>query len=522
MSAILSVAALRALETGMAAGLPAGALMERAGAKAGAWLDARLRSLGRLPGRVLVLCGPGGNGGDGLVCARHLRLAGHAVHVWAPLEIRHPDSRRAADAWLACGGTLGPPAEGFSPDLLVDALLGIGARRGLDGPLRSALDQAAGHGCPVVALDVPSGLDADRGAWLEGHRGLQAQFTLSFLAGKPGLYTGAGLQASGEVHVFGLGAPAMTGPDALNQTSTFPTLLQSRPRDSHKGMFGTVAVLRGETALRGASQIAARAALDLGAGRVHWCGGIDDAPVPDPVVPELMCGRPPEAQDAVWVLGCGMGQTQGARETLQAHLAMACRARVLDADALNLLACMPAGAGAGAAAIAAAGGTSVLTPHPAEAARLLRLTTTQVQADRPAAARQLARETRSWVVLKGAGSLIADAEGRCWFNTGGGPALATAGSGDALAGMVAALLAQCPDVGQAVRAAVWLHAAAASAHGIDLGLRASAIAPLAAQQLGRMRLQAALGSVLAAPGPQDDATAAARGQHRIVGHQHQG
>lgn len=272
-------------------------------------------------------------------------------------------------------------------------------------------------------------------------------------------------------------------PPASIDPQCLPALFAPRARDSHKGTHGTVAVIGGGPGMTGAVLLAARAALKLGAGKV--LAGFAQTPAPlacDSVQPELMLreaadllARAPEI--TAWVAGCGIGT-----DTLAANILSALFARrgpaplVLDADGLNLLAC-------GDIQPTWGPGPIVLTPHPTEAARLLNTDTAQVQTDRLAAARVLARRHRAWVVLKGAGTLVCTPDGHCLINPTGNPGLATAGTGDVLAGMLGSLAAQGLPLEQAVPAAVWLHGAAADAlvaQGVGpIGLTASELADAA-------------------------------------------
>lgn len=241
-----------------------------------------------------------------------------------------------------------------------------------------------------------------------------------------------------------------------------PALFAPRPADSHKGTFGTVAVIGGGPGMTGAALLAARAALKTGAGKVLVGFAQETAPLPcDPLQPELMlrdaaglhaAGLPVDA----WVAGCGLGIGAAGLAALSAVFEQRGDAPlVLDADGLNLLA---------AGRLPSWGpGPVILTPHPAEAARLLGGSVAQVQSDRPAAARALAARHQAWVVLKGAGTLVCRPDGHCRRNLTGNPGLATAGTGDVLAGMLGSLAAQGIPLDQAVPGAVWLHGAAADA-----------------------------------------------------------
>jgi hydroxyethylthiazole kinase-like uncharacterized protein yjeF len=481
---LYTTAELRAIEADAQASLPAATLMQRAGRAAAAWIDARFGA-GR---SVLVVCGPGNNGGDGYACARELAARGHAVECVALAESVTDDARAARAAWQADGGRVlhELPADRRC-DVVVDALFGIGLARPLAGRYFDAVRWIEAQAALVVALDVPSGLDADRGIWVGGVAGVHACATCTFLGAKPGLYTADGCDAAGEVFVDALGVDAPEAEGALVHPDQFETLLARRPRNTHKGSFGSVAVVGGGLGMVGAPLLAARAALRLGAGRVYVdCIGAPDLRF-DPAQPELMFRRLASLAevDAI-VVGCGLGTDDAAAAALAAAFERSVPL-VVDADALNLLAgrAPPDLIRGGVLEAHAAG--RVLTPHPLEAARLLGATAHEVQADRVAAARALARQTASIVVLKGAGTVIAHPAGRWWINPTGGPALATAGTGDVLAGMIGAFIAQGIEPIQAALAAAWLHGRAADEHGGDVGLVAGELPARAARLLVRLR-----------------------------------
>ncbi|MCF7767329.1 NAD(P)H-hydrate dehydratase [Achromobacter pulmonis] len=262
-----------------------------------------------------------------------------------------------------------------------------------------------------------------------------------------------------------------------------PALFAVRGADTHKGSFGTVGVVGGGRGMEGAALLAARAALKTGAGKVLVGFAQDSAPLPcDPLQPELMLRDARSLLDTdwgvtAWVAGCGIGAGAGAANALSELFVLRHRAPlVLDADGLNLLA-------NGGIQPNWGDGPVVLTPHPAEAGRLLRQETARIQADRPAAAQALARRFSAWVVLKGAGTVVCAPDGQWRCNTSGNPGLATAGTGDVLAGMLGSLLAQRLPLDQAVAGAVWLHGAAADAlvaRGIGpIGLTAGELADAA-------------------------------------------
>lgn len=471
---LLTQAQLRTIESDAEARFGPGVLMARAGEAAARWIASRWPEKTT---SVLIVCGPGNNGGDGYACALSLAQRGYAPELVAIAPAAARDAAAMRATWMQRHRVLDRLPDAARHDVVVDALFGIGLSRPLAGVFAAAADWINRQRAHVVSLDCPSGLDTGRGTWVGDTVGVCAQTTISFIAGKPGLYTGAGVDACGDVVIDGLGledAVVANGSSLrLNSPSEFSTVLAPRPRDTHKGSFGKLAVVGGNTGMVGAVLLAARAALRLGAGRVL----VDAIGAPelhvDLLQPELMLRKVTDLDqvDAA-VIGCGLGRDDRARAAMNGCLALGVPA-VIDADALALLPeSIPTRA--------------VLTPHPLEAARLLSEAVSQVQADRIGAALRLSARTRSLVVLKGAGSVIADGE-RAWINTTGGPALATAGTGDVLAGMIGALIAQGYSPRAATLAAVWLHGAAADTFGADIGLVAGDVAPLAAQELSRLR-----------------------------------
>jgi len=475
---LFSVPALRQIETAAQTHLPAGELMRLAGAAAAKMIQASDRDA-----RVLIVCGPGNNGGDGYVCAAELRARGQDVTVVALAAPATDDARAAAQRWRAVGGRVAAeiPATGHF-DVIVDAMFGIGLARPLSGAFLAAARWMAAQRQRVIALDVPSGLDADRGGWVGDVPGVMARETVTFLAAKPGLFTHHGVDAAGRVTVESLGVDPAAADGALLDAAEFAPALAPRARNSHKGSFGNLLVVGGHIGMVGAALIAARAALRLGAGRVYVdCIGAVDLRF-DPVQPELMFRRSADVTVDAIVIGCGLGTDAAASAAMRFALLQP-TPLVIDADALNLI----AADSSLRQALQKHAHARVLTPHPLEAARLLGSGAREVQSDRVRAARELAARFASIVALKGAGTVIAEPGGRYWINTTGSPALASAGTGDALAGMIGALTVQglAPEV--ATRAAVWLHGAAADEFGDDVGLVASAIAPIAARILARLR-----------------------------------
>ncbi len=476
---LYTVSALRQIESSAQANLPAGELMRRAGAAAARLIHGRQRDA-----RVLIVCGPGNNGGDGYVCGAELRALGHRVALVALAPPATDDARAAARRWADGGGaTLAALSDDEGFDVIVDAMFGIGMTRPLAGPFLDAARRMSAQRARVIAIDVPSGLDADRGAWVGDVPGVHASATMTFLGAKPGLYTHDGTDAAGRVTIDMLGVEPAPSPGALLDPADFAPVRAPRARNSHKGTYGNVLVVGGHVGMVGAALISARAALRLGAGRVYVdCIGVPDLRL-DPVQPELMFRRSSEVVpvDAI-VIGCGLGADEGAAAALRFALLQP-TPLVLDADALNRI----AADGALQQALLNHRAARVLTPHPLEAARLLGRGARDVQSDRIGAAVELAQRLASIVVLKGAGTVIAEPDGRWWINPTGSPALATAGTGDALAGMIGALIAQGFAADVATRAAAWLHGAAADEFGADVGLVAGEIAPIAARILARLR-----------------------------------
>jgi hydroxyethylthiazole kinase-like uncharacterized protein yjeF len=495
MNPLYSVAEIRAIEQAAAAALPAGALMQRAGqASANAALD--LLPFSTAHARVLVIAGPGDNGGDALEAAAHLSFTGAQVTVihYAPpgassleraaaLErARSSDARfrDAADAQIA----------GTEWNLVVDGLFGIGLKRPLTGELRElalAINQLS---CQVLALDVPSGLDADTGA-IVGADGvaIHATHTISFIGDKPGLHTCDGRDYAGLVDVSRLDIDASHFTPSrlhINNVKFFSRHLRARRHNSHKGSYGNVAVIGGAPGMSGAPLLAARAALNSGAGRVYALFTEDALPC-DPGQPELMCRLAGDFDMslATLVIGPGLGASRHAAELLAR--AVGCGSALLaDADALNLL----AADAALQSTLAKRPAAVVLTPHPLEAARLLGVGIAEVQADRVAAARTLAARLHACVILKGSGTVIASPGGNAVINTTGNPALATAGTGDVLAGLCGSLLAQGWPQWEAALAAVWLHGMAADVLVTEgtgpIGLTAGELIPAIRVALNRM------------------------------------
>jgi hydroxyethylthiazole kinase-like uncharacterized protein yjeF len=474
------VADLRTVESA-AAGQP---LMERAGHAAATVARDMLEA--SVP-RVLVLAGPGNNGGDALVVARWLKAWFFDVTV----AFHGDESRLSADAtaalrlWRESGGTTRRDWPDGGPwGIVVDGLFGIGLARAVEGVPAQWIERANAARAPILALDVPSGLNADTGVAYAPT--IRARRTATFLALKPGLLTADGPDHCGavSVHALEVGLGEQLPGRRLDWPPlafALPEALRRRARNVHKGSFGTLAIVGGSDGMVGAAILAGRAAVALGAGKV-WVGlAATERPAVDWVAPELMLRDAAEVvadrADAL-VAGPGLGRTAAAR-TLLARALDSPAPIALDADALNLL----ASDAELARRVAARDAPTALTPHPAEAARLLATDTASVQRDRLAAALATAAKFRADVVLKGAGSVLAFRDGTWAINATGNPGLASGGTGDVLTGMLGALLAQGLPVKDALQTAVCLHGAAADAlvaEGVGpLGIAASELAPAA-------------------------------------------
>lgn len=488
---VYRTAELRAVE-GQAFALPdPPPLMARAGLAAAEC--ARAMAADR-NGPVLVLAGPGNNGGDALVLARHLRewwFEVSVVFTGDPAKLP-ADGRAAFDAWRAAGGEVldAIPARG-GWRLAVDGLFGIGLQRDLDE--RHARFVAAFNAlpCPRLALDIPSGLEADSGRVLGS--AARADRTVTFIALKPGLLTLDGPDHCGSVEVasLGLDVERMSAPHGrLLDAGALAACAAPRRRNTHKGHYGSLGIIGGDTGMVGAALLAGRAALLAGTGRVYVGLLAEDAPTVDFAQPELMLRAaedlPALAQLTALAVGPGLGQSAGARRILATAIDTPLPL-VLDADALNLLAADPALA----RCIARRTTATLLTPHPAEAARLLATDIAGVQRDRVASACALARQFNAGVALKGCGSICAAPDGRWWINPSGNPGMASAGMGDVLTGLAGALLARGLDRDSSLTGAVWLHGAAAdratdSGRG-PVGLTASETAAAARELLNAAR-----------------------------------
>lgn len=463
---LFDVAHTRRIEAAALAGLPPHALMQRAGT-AVARLALALAPHARC---IRIAAGPGNNGGDGLDAAIHLQRAGKHVEVALLAEPGADDARDALRRARAARITVNPASFTAlqAQDLAVDALLGIGARHAADAAMRAAIEGLAGLPCPVLAIDLPSGLAADTGQPLGSC--VRADHTLSLLTLKPGLFTAQGRDQAGTVWLDTLGVDTCGEPPEAWLGGAQAAAPLRRLHAQHKGSFGDVAVVGGARGMAGAALLAARAAHAAGAGRVFVELLDANAPAFDLARPELMlrsgwsAGTDPQAlQHATVVCGCGGGDA--VRAMLPRLLTHAARL-VLDADALNLVSADDM-LRQQLRSRASHGLPTVLTPHPLEAARLLGCSSAEVQADRLHSARELAAALDCVVVLKGSGSVLAAPRRALRINASGDASLASAGTGDVLAGWIGGHWAQRSEAQpferawQAAVQVTWLHGFAA-------------------------------------------------------------
>jgi hydroxyethylthiazole kinase-like uncharacterized protein yjeF len=459
------------------------ALMEQAGRGIAEAMAQEIPDLGRRP--IFVLCGKGNNGGDGLVASRHLVRLGALprVALFARGEDLRGDPgihlRRAVESgvaveeiaaeeeWSRVCAAIGPDG------IVVDALLGTGASGPARGLYARAIEDVNASGATVVAVDLPSGIDADTGR-AEGPA-ILAHRTYTLCRPKAGLVLPPGDAHAGRFRVIDIGirddvvaeeSPALTWTDVDAASS----LLPPRPRTAHKGTMGHLLAITGSRGKTGAAVLLARAALRSGVGLVtigapRSClatiaAGQAEAmtePLPESRAGALSAAALSPARKLLAVrdalaLGPGLGLAPGTASLVRALVRARTAPTVLDADGLNAF-----GAVSRAAGLTAGTLPMVLTPHPGEAARLLATSAGSVQADRLGAARSLARSTGAVVVLKGAGSIVASADGNAAFNATGNPGMATGGTGDALTGVIGALLARGMSAFDAARLGTYVH-----------------------------------------------------------------
>lgn len=435
------------------------ALMQRAGQAALNVLTKRWPKAQK----IIVFCGAGNNGGDGYVLAKLAHEQGLQVNI---LQVGDQNKMRseASAAHEACvkdNISIAPFAENshLTADVLVDALCGIGLHANLRAETRVAIEKMQQAHVPILAIDVPSGIDADTGCVLG--QAVKANATITFMGMKLGLLTGSGVSYCGELFVNDLRLPAdlfdQVPPVAeIIQLKDYSHYLKPRPKDWHKGLSGHVLIIGGDLGFSGAPRMAAEAALRVGAGLVTVATRPENAVEMNLTCPEIMCNGISVAEElqrliekaSVIVLGPGLGQSGWSKmvwqQAIQSRLPM-----VVDADGLNLLAQAPLRKD-----------NWVLTPHPGEAARLIQQSTQTIQQDRLAALQRIQDQYTGVCVLKGAGSLVLGSGSLPGLCDKGNPGMATAGMGDVLSGVIGGLLAQQIPLAAAAKLGVCMHAMA--------------------------------------------------------------
>ncbi len=450
---LLTLEELAELEERQSGILPEGTLMDRAGFVAANWIDDQCDAAST----IVILCGPGNNGGDGFTAALHLKSRGHNVTcvLVGCTKPKTADALRAYNKWLEKDGiVIEDPYMAPKADVVVDAMFGTGIKKAISGDFIDAAlwfnERQALH----MSIDVPSGLDAEKGTWVGGIKGCIADMPLNLSCAKAGCVMNEGKDASGMVTLSELDLSVPLSNLSLIDTDDFKHVLELRKYNSHKGTYGHCVVIGGAKGKVGAAMLAARAALRMGAGSVTVELMYDNGPSFDPVQPELMVTDEPvdlSTADAI-VIGCGLGFDEKAKKRLEEAVATN-KPLIIDADALTLISQDQALEDR----VLARKAHTVLTPHPGEAARMLKRDVKEIQADRVTSARELSIQTGAIVVLKGTGTVVTLRSSRSWINPTGNACLATAGSGDVLAGMLGSLFAQQFDLVSATLGAVWLH-----------------------------------------------------------------
>lgn len=484
-----------------------------------------IKLLAKRQKKVLILAGPGNNGGDAWVAARMLQQQKVNITVLSVGDQKHQDpaAKKAYAEYVKANGSIAKAAPGLAfgaalgarqasgYGLIIDGLFGIGLTKPPAAEFAQIIHAANAlseqHGIPILAIDIPSGLVADTGA--APGAVIHATTTLTFLGAKPGLYTADGTDCCGEIVIDALGVKLPPSDGTLLNESACAALIPRRLHNSHKGTYGNVGIIGGAEGMVGAAVIAARAALHMGPGKVY-AGLMAKQPLShDAINPEIMMRSAHElaADEAITVFAVGMGMGESATaKTIMAKIMARQTPMLIDADALRWisLAATPsllsksitgeasqAQKAANARPFLGLNSTTVLTPHPGEAARLLNTSTDEVQRDRIHAARSIAQHTGATVVLKGNGTVIAtpssafsaaqgdEHAGQYFINPTGNPGMASGGMGDALSGMIAAFMAQGLSALDAAKLGVYLHGAAADCachHGMGPhGLTASEV-----------------------------------------------
>ena len=421
---------------------------------------------------ILILAGPGNNGGDAWVAAATLQKAGQRVTLLEPRaqKIAAPAAKNAHAAFRKAEGTIVTKfPDSHRYDLIIDGLFGIGCQRAPEDKfadvIKSANANADRNHTPILSIDVPSGLSADTGVAFGTT--ICADFTLTFLGAKPGLYTADGPDHAGEIQIDSLDVEMTASQGELLTHVNIAPLIPKRRKNSHKGSFGNVGIIGGAGGMIGAGVLAARAALHMGPGKVFLGIVAKDAPVYDTINPEIMVRAAAElvtdASMTSMAIGMGLGTVKRAPRLLAAALTHA-GPLVVDADALTIIAENSSIRAALQEKMAGKPHQAwhlIFTPHPGEAARLLGRSTLEIQSDRIGTAKSIAKKFNAVCVLKGAGTIIATPDGHYYINTSGNPGMASGGMGDALSGMIAAFLAQGLNALDASKLGVFIHGAAA-------------------------------------------------------------
>ncbi len=420
----------------------------------------------------LVLCGHGNNGGDGYVVARLAAAAGIAVTLLA-LESSKPlpeEAATARQAWLDAGGVIHASDVAWPDDvdLIIDALLGTGLDRAPRDDVATLIEHANLHSAPVLALDIPSGLNAQTGT--KPGAVIEAQHTVTFIALKPGLLTGKARDVVGQLHHHALGLePWLNGqqaPFSRFDESQLAQWLPPRRPTAHKGDHGRLVIIGGDHGTAGAIRMAGEAALRAGAGLVRVLTRSENIPPIITARPELMVHELTAAsldESLEWadvvVIGPGLGQQEWGKKVLQ-KVENFRKPMLWDADALNLLAINPDKRH-----------NRVLTPHPGEAARLLNCSVAEIESDRLLSAQRLVKRYAGVVVLKGAGTVVASEAGEAGIVDAGNAGMASGGMGDVLSGIIGALLGQKLSLYDAACAGCVAHGAAADRRAAQYGQR---------------------------------------------------
>jgi len=419
--------------------------------------------------KIAVFCGAGNNGGDGYFLATFALKAGLEVIVYRIEELTQltGDAQIACETYQQAGGRIAlfEPSLSNDAELIVDALLGTGLNREVTGSYAEAIKYINQADCPVLAVDIPSGLHADTGKTLTC--AVQADVTVSFVALKQGMFTGDGVTCTGEILYADLAIPTEVFKRVLPSAQRLkPVILPRRLRNTHKGSYGHVLVIGGDRGFSGAVRLAAEAALRTGAGLVSVATHPDHAHTINSGRFELMVHgvenmtqlAPLLDKASVIVLGTGLGQQAWGAALFVAAITQQ-KPLVIDADALSLLVKHPHYQP-----------NQILTPHPGEAARLLFCSTQEIAANRFAAVQKIQANYGGVCLLKGAGTLLADGQGISVLNAGN-PGMASGGMGDVLSGVIGGLLAQGLSLTQATEAGAYIHSTAADLAAAELGER---------------------------------------------------